>query len=284
MNRDQRYSIGQAAKICNISIQTLRYYNKIGLVKPGYTDKFTGYRYYSNFDVLYIKIVQDMKSLNFSLEEIKAAMKDDSLDNLLTKLEFKHRQTVTEIRQLEQIAASIAHRKGQILDLKELSSGLKELDVLVELKSYPARQVLSDRRRSASGMDASIVRFTELYHKAEANGLTPGRLMTIYHENIMTFDRTDAELEYCISVDFPENQAPDEDLGVIPAGEYITALYCGIPNEESCKRIYGKLLEWMDRNHYREVGPAIEQYFVDMAQMIKPEEFIVELQVPVKKD
>ncbi len=44
MRKDQRYSIGQASKICNLSIQTLRFYDKIGLVHPSETDKFTGYR------------------------------------------------------------------------------------------------------------------------------------------------------------------------------------------------------------------------------------------------
>jgi hypothetical protein len=32
----------------------------------------------------------------------------------------------------------------------------------------------------------------------------------------------------------------------------------------------------MERNSYIECGPSIEQYLVDMAQMMKPEEFIVE--------
>jgi MerR family transcriptional regulator, activator of bmr gene len=39
----------------------------------------------------------------------------------------------------------------------------------------------------------------------------------------------------------------------------------------------------MERNGYIECGPSIEQYLVDMAQMMKPEEFIVELQVSVRK-
>ena len=283
MSIDQYFSIGQAAKICNISVQSLRFYDKLGLVIPSHTDKSSGYRYYSNFDLLYIKIVQDMKALNFSLEEIKATMKNGSLDSLVEKLETKRKHTMAEIIQLERIVESIGQRTNQIGYLKELGNELKDLEVLVELKQLPERHVLYNRRRSACGMDASIMQFTELFQKAETNGLIPKRLMTIYHENIMTFDRNDSDLEFCITTDSLGDQASTDFTRIIPGGDYITALYCGIPNTESCKRIYSKLLEWIERNHYMEIGPSIEQYLVDMAQMMKPEEFIVELQVPVQK-
>jgi MerR family transcriptional activator of bmr gene len=283
MSNDQYYSIGQIAKICNISVQTLRFYDKLGLVIPSHTDKSSSYRYYSNFDLLYIKIVQDMKALKFSLEEIKATLKKGSLDSFVEKLESKRKHAIAEIRQLERIVESIGQRTNQISYLQELGNELKDLDVLVELKQFPERFVLYDRRRSACGMDASVVQFTELFQKADAYGLIPKRLMTIYHENILTFDRNDSDLEFCVSIDSMGAQVPTDFTRIIPGGDYITALYCGIPNAESCKRIYNKLLEWMKRNHYIECGPSIEQYLVDMAQMMKPEEFIVELQVSVRK-
>jgi MerR family transcriptional activator of bmr gene len=283
MSSDQYYSIGQAAKICNISIQSIRFYDKIGLVIPSHTDRSSSYRYYSNFDLLNIKIVQDMKALKFSLEEIKVTLKKGSLDSLVEKLESKRKHTIAEIQQLELIVESIGQRTNQISYLQELGKELQDLDVLVELKQFPERHVLYDRRRSACGMEASVVRFTELFQKADANGLIPNRLMTIYHENILTFDRNDSDMEFCISTDVLGDQTPTGLTRIIPGGDYITALYCGIPNAESCKRIYSKLLEWIERNHYIECGPSIEQYLVDMAQMMKPEEFIVELQVSVRK-
>jgi effector-binding domain-containing protein len=224
-----------------------------------------------------------MKALKFSLEEIKVTLKKGSLDSLVEKLESKRKQTITEIQQLERIVESIGQRTNQISYLQELGKELKDLDVLVELKQFPERHVLYDRRRSVCGMEASVLRFTELFQKADANGLIPNRLMTIYHENILTFDRNDSDMEFCISTDVVGALTPTDLTRIIPGGDYITALYCGIPNADSCKRIYSKLLEWIERNHYIERGPSIEQYLVDMAQMMKPAEFIVELQVSVRK-
>ncbi len=36
--------IGEFAKACNVPISVLRYYDTLGLLKPVYTDGFTGYR------------------------------------------------------------------------------------------------------------------------------------------------------------------------------------------------------------------------------------------------
>ena len=42
----KRYSIGETSNIVGISIDRLRNYDKINLIKPAYVDEKTGYRYY----------------------------------------------------------------------------------------------------------------------------------------------------------------------------------------------------------------------------------------------
>lgn len=291
MAKDQLYTIGQAAKICNVSVQTLRFYDKTNLVKPGETDNLTGYRYYSNLNLLHIKIVQDMKLLQFSLEEIGQVIVSRSLDEIRSMMIQKREETLYKLNALRQVAGSLEQRIGQLDFLKELGHGIPEKDVLVELKYIPRRRVASIRKRSGCGLEASVTGFTQLYHFIEQQeGLqADGYIMTIYHEDLLTFDRDDVDLERCIPIrheheelEPPAGQQPDY-LSIIPEGNYITALYCGIPNAESCKQIYHRLLTWMDEGDYEACGPAIEQYLVDMSQMMKPEEFIVELQVPVRK-
>ncbi|WP_433943085.1 MerR family transcriptional regulator [Paenibacillus sp. SN-8-1] len=293
MAKDQLYTIGQAAKICNLSVQTLRFYDKINLVKPGETDPFTGYRYYSNINLLHIKIVQDMKVLQFSLEEIGQVIGSRSLDEIRSMMMQKHEETLLKLNELKQVAGSLEQRIGQLDFLKELGHGIPETDVLVELKYLPQRRIASLRKRSGCGLEASVIGFTELYHFIEQQEClqADGYIMTIYHEDLLTFDRDDVDLERCIPVrleqeelEGPEDPAQRPDyLSTIPEGHYITALYCGIPNADSCKQIYHRLLTWMDTGGYEACGPAMEQYLVDMSQMMKPEEFIVELQVPVRK-
>ena len=42
-----RYTIGEVAEMMGVSVQTIRYYCKIGLIRPAYTNGETGYRYFA---------------------------------------------------------------------------------------------------------------------------------------------------------------------------------------------------------------------------------------------
>ena len=63
--------IGEFAKACNLPISVLRYYDSCDLLKPIYTDHFTGYRYYSEIQISVAARIKELKSAGFSLSEIK---------------------------------------------------------------------------------------------------------------------------------------------------------------------------------------------------------------------
>lgn len=64
------YRIGEFSKIVDIPVRTLRYYDKFGVLQPSEIDKFTGYRYYSEENVVECEFIKLLKSLDFTLEEI----------------------------------------------------------------------------------------------------------------------------------------------------------------------------------------------------------------------
>ena len=45
------YKIGNFSKIVDIHVRTLRYYDEVRILEPRETDKFTGYRYYSDENI-----------------------------------------------------------------------------------------------------------------------------------------------------------------------------------------------------------------------------------------
>ena len=69
-----KYTIGEVAALLNISPQTLRFYDKNGIVIPHYTDPKTGYRYYSYDQISYISRVKYLQQFGFSLDGIKKAL------------------------------------------------------------------------------------------------------------------------------------------------------------------------------------------------------------------
>lgn len=65
------YTIGEISKIVNISTDTLRYYDEIGLLAPSRTDPSSKYRYYTDEQVKYILLIMELKQYGFTLQEIK---------------------------------------------------------------------------------------------------------------------------------------------------------------------------------------------------------------------
>ena len=63
------YKTGQFAKLANVSERTVRYYDKIGLLKPSFVME-NGYRQYSDLDLLKLQKILSLKHLGFSIEEI----------------------------------------------------------------------------------------------------------------------------------------------------------------------------------------------------------------------
>ena len=65
------YKIGEFSKLTGCSIKTLRYYGELGILNPSRIDNFTNYRYYDENDLEVLKTIIYLKSLGFTLEEIK---------------------------------------------------------------------------------------------------------------------------------------------------------------------------------------------------------------------
>ena len=65
------FKIGEFSKMSGFSVKTLRYYDDIDLFKPIEVDLFTGYRYYKEEQLKDLKLIETLKNIGFSLEEIK---------------------------------------------------------------------------------------------------------------------------------------------------------------------------------------------------------------------
>ena len=63
--------IGDFAKACSTKISVLRHYDKQGLLKPLYIDRFTEYRYYDRSQIAVFERIAELKAVGFSLAEIR---------------------------------------------------------------------------------------------------------------------------------------------------------------------------------------------------------------------
>lgn len=70
------YKTGEFAKLANVTERTLRYYDRIGLLKPS-SILSNGYRQYTDSDLLKLQKILSLKHLGFSIEEIFPIVLED---------------------------------------------------------------------------------------------------------------------------------------------------------------------------------------------------------------
>ena len=74
-------SIGEVAKIRNVNVQSLRYYEKLGILIPAYVDARTGYRYYSLEQIMILDTIILCVDLGIPLKKLKNYVNvDDQLE------------------------------------------------------------------------------------------------------------------------------------------------------------------------------------------------------------
>lgn len=72
-------TVNEVSKIAGISVRTLQYYDKIGLLKPSAYSE-SGYRLYSDEDLKILQSILLFKTLEFPLKEIKEIMNSENFD------------------------------------------------------------------------------------------------------------------------------------------------------------------------------------------------------------
>jgi len=113
----ERYRIGDVTRLTGLSADTLRYYEKIGLL-PKVARNASGVRLYDEQDLSRLRFIQRAQRMNFSLEEI----------GMLLKMRENPRDARDEVRQLT------AHKLAEVeRSLEELTLLRNELTLLLNL-------------------------------------------------------------------------------------------------------------------------------------------------------
>lgn len=95
------YSVGEISKIVKISIDALRYYDEIGLLKPHYIDPSSRYRYYSEDQVKDFLAIIEWKKYGFSLDAIRELLDCSDAKRLEDILQAKVQQLLVERSNLD---------------------------------------------------------------------------------------------------------------------------------------------------------------------------------------
>lgn len=103
----QKLSIGQMAELNHVSEQTLRLYDKEGLLVPRCVDPVTGYRYYHITQSAKLDLIQNMKVYGMTLRQIRSFLDSNDPAALRALLTEQAASIEERIRQLRRSQSAI---------------------------------------------------------------------------------------------------------------------------------------------------------------------------------
>jgi effector-binding domain-containing protein len=269
------FKIGEFSKLSHVTVKTLRYYDRIGLLKPAKVDRWTSYRYYSADQLPRLNRILALKDLGLSLDQIARLLNDDlPPDQIRGMLRLKQVQIQEQLEEEQARLVRVEQRLRQIEQEETMST--QE----VALKKIPAQTVASVRDVIPSLNDLGQL-FGEVFAYLGQRRITPvGPPIGIYHDQEFREQDTDVEVAAPVTGSVPEGDrvkgrklpAVEEMACIVHKGSY-----------ETVGGTYGQLMAWIEANGYRMVGPVREVYIQGPESSDDPSTYVTEIQLPVEK-
>ena len=120
MTKDGYYSSGQFAKMAHISVRTVRYYDKMNILKPSYVTE-AGARFYTDLDFVRLQQIMLLKYLGFSLDDIRdLTVGETDYQFLANSLELQRKLIQDKIEQLQMVEKAIGDTTREIRKNKDV--------------------------------------------------------------------------------------------------------------------------------------------------------------------
>lgn len=262
------FKIGEFSKLSMLTVKALRFYEKEGLLIPARVDPGSGYRFYEARQLEAAATIKALRQLDFSLEEIRAHLKGQPLQEALRakKAELQQRQ------------ADISTKLSIINYLMED----KEMKYHALIKELPETIVYSEQRHLDKYSDVSSL---VLESAEECLRLNPG------------MECIKPDYSFC---EYLDGEYRERDM-LVRYSQAVTK--AGLGNERICFRslpairviciyhkgpydqlgeAYAYLYRYAAENGYKITGLFRESYIDGIWNKEDPADWLTEIQLPVE--
>lgn len=270
------FTVGEFARLAQVSKRLLRYYDEIGLLKPILTDPATGYRFYSAEQMPDLNRILALKDLGLSLDQIQRILRDNvSTEEIQGMLLLKK----AEIEQ--QLQAELKRIRSIESRLQSIRSAESHQPLNVVIKQMAAQPVLSVRRLVES-FEEGLMIFAQISAALpEKSGY--GLHFCICHNDEIVDHDLDLEMGCQIEA---THHAPVTLYGglqmtyrELPAAETMATIVVRGPLE-TIHTGYAEIGAWVESNDYRLAGVPRE-IILQSAQAPDGSDLVSEIQFPV---
>ncbi len=270
------YSIGDFAKIADISIQALRHYDKTDVLRPNCTDEETGYRYYVQEQLFELNNIKMLQAVGFTLQEIAELSASGSLPEMVAAYQHKADEIelkITELRKARKQLVWFHEVLGKMLQ------PLEEVDETeigqVKLVEMPEHRLLMVREQVIYDYPSMLKLYNQLLKKLfEQRCKVVGGLRTIFYggyEDIY-HKKIDMALAFLLE---PESKRGNKQ----PAQRFLSCLHRG--KYPTSLQAYNKIQQYAEKNGLKLCGPVGHALRVPIASVKDPNATVFEVIIPL---
>ncbi|MCD7950086.1 MAG: MerR family transcriptional regulator [Erysipelotrichaceae bacterium] len=272
----KKLSIGQMAKMNNTTVQALRLYDNMDLLKPIEVNNESGYRYYDVKQCAQLDLIHYMKSTGMTLKEIKHVFEEEDF-TLLNNVLHKHLSDIDQQIQDLKVQKKAVRRIINSYDryLKSPQDGTITLEYISERKIYPSKLNINI-------YDYDLETYESILKDLKNEMVKYGVDEFYYFNAGTTINKDEFINKHIVSNEifvFVDQDCTSQYLQILPSNMYI-CMYCdGFDNEK--EYIY-RLYDEIKKRNYKVIGDYICEVLTEfMVSNSNKREMYLRLQVPV---
>jgi DNA-binding transcriptional MerR regulator len=267
----KKFTIGEMAKLHQIPESTLRYYDEKGIFQPKFVDSQTNYRYYTVDQFSMLSIIKFLREMGIPLKDIKVFIENRTPSLALQLLEKQMENLMQKQREIEYMTSMMKHK------IEAIHEGIQANESTMVVKQLSARPI----RSVAIEGDISDELF-EFHLNAlqkEIHPLFTGDIgVSISKEAIQNKDYQNYNRLFIL---LNPQYVQLHTYSYIEEGTF--ACMCHYGTYETTVNTYMRLHDGLQQQGYEIVGDAIELGVIDYAVTPNEEEFVTEIQIPIRK-
>lgn len=267
-----KINIGEMSKLHNVSIHTLRYYDKIGLLLPSEVNPDSKYRYYDENDCCKLSKIKVLKTLGLPINKIKILL-EGNLIEAEESLKEIHKELLLHLNTLKEVEA---YMQEQLLQINKFNT--KDYYNEPALVNFENREgYLIEVNDDSSTLDR--VKALEDFNKINDTNcdifLKPSRLISIDEYGNRT-------LQNYLALKRGKVTSDSYELFTLKSGEYAVIDHIGPTNH--IEKSYEKMFEFIKSHDFIHNGEAIEELIINSDLTTNPMEWRTQIQISITKN
>ncbi|MCT4632678.1 MAG: MerR family transcriptional regulator [Firmicutes bacterium] len=273
------FKIGEISNIKKIDKQTLRYYDKIGLLKPEIVDPNNGYRYYSIEQFMDVDLIQFHKHLGLTLKEMKDFREIKDIQSSIEALKIQHHKLISKIQSLNEIEKNISKI---INDVEYYTEYMTSMDYSITLKnSMEIRGIVgeSPNEKGIYNIELTIGSAVEKVDDEISHYHNFG--MFFEHDLIVSDEIALGETSrVIIPIDLGDREVIDTRVSTIKIGKHLEVIIRG--GRTGFEKHNKAIIKWIKNHNYKMVGKIYLKSIVSSFIVDNDKEQITKLIIPIE--